>query len=185
MQDIVEQKVAAALQDKTREHAAMEQRNKALVEKEKLTDQTISQLTTEKKLLLDKVQGLSENLAYYTRNPDTKDSVRRIDQLRQEKDAEARKAAELLGEINTLSGQMEDLLAENRALRQMASVPENYGMKLDQIKLHDKDKVADFKRLIKVLQDDNYQLEEERAKLKHEIKVRAMMYSSADPQRPY
>jgi hypothetical protein len=38
----VEQKVAAALQDKTREHAAMEQRCKALVEKEKLTDQTIS-----------------------------------------------------------------------------------------------------------------------------------------------
>lgn len=131
------------------------------------------------------MQGLSENLAYYTRNPDTKDSVRRIDQLRQEKDSESRKVAELIGEINTLSGQMEDLLAENRALRQMASVPENYGMKLDQIKLHDKEKVADFKRLIKVLQDDNYQLEEERAKLKHEIKVRAMMFSSADPQGPY
>ena len=109
----------------------MEQKFKVLVEKEKLTDQTIQQMTTEKKLLLDKVQGLTENLAYYTRNPDTKDSVRRIDQLRQEKDIETKKAAELIAEINTLSGQMENMMAENRALRQMANVPENYGIKLD------------------------------------------------------
>ncbi len=47
--------MAAALQDKMREHSAMEQKNKALLEKEKLTDQTIQQMTTEKKLLLDKV----------------------------------------------------------------------------------------------------------------------------------
>lgn len=53
----------------------------------------------------------------------------------------------------------------------MANVPDNYGIKLDQIKLHDKDKIEDFKKLIKVLQDDNYKLEEERAKLKHTLKV--------------
>ncbi len=63
----------------------------------------------------------------------------------------ANKVTELLNEINTLSGQMENFMAENRALRQMANVPDNYGIKLDQIKLHDKDKIEDFKKLIKVL----------------------------------
>lgn len=31
-------------------------------------------------------------------------------------------------DINTLSTQMENLIAENRALRQMAGVPDNYGI---------------------------------------------------------
>jgi hypothetical protein len=47
--------VSAALQDKTREYSAMETKNKSLQEKEKLMDQTILQLTNDKKLLLDKV----------------------------------------------------------------------------------------------------------------------------------
>jgi hypothetical protein len=67
----------------------------------------------------------------------------------------------------------------------MANVPDNYGIKLDQIKLHDKDKIDDFKKLIKVLQDDNYKLEEERAKLKHALKVQSMMYNSSDPSQRY
>ena len=54
-------------------------------------------------------------------------------------------------EINTLSNQMENVIAENRTLRQMANVPANYGIKLDEIKLHDRDKIDDFKKLIKVL----------------------------------
>ncbi len=81
------------------------------------------------------------------------------------------KTTKLLHNINELSNRVEDLTAENRALRQMAHVPDNYGIKLDQIKLHDREKIDDFKKLIKVLQDDNYKLEEERAKLKHALKI--------------
>lgn len=88
-------------------------------------------------------------------------------------------------EINTLSNQMESFIAENRTLRQMANVPDNFGMQIDQVKLHDKDKIEDFKKLIKVLQDDNYKLEEERAKLKHTIKLQSMMYKSTDPSERY
>jgi len=36
-----------------------------------------------------------------------------------------------LHEINDLSTKVEDFIAENRALRQMANVPDNYGIKLD------------------------------------------------------
>jgi hypothetical protein len=36
-----------------------------------------------------------------------------------------------------------------------------------------------------VLQDDNYKLEEERAKLKHALKVQSMMYKSTDPSERF
>ena len=82
---------------------------------------------------------------------------------------------------------MENVIAENRTLRQMANVPQNFGISLDSIKLYDKEKVDDFKKLIKVLQDDNYKLEEERAKLKHALKIQAMMYKtdSKNPDERY
>ena len=111
--------------------------------------------------------------------------MKRIDILRSEKDAKEKKIADLLVEINNLSTYVEDFKAENRALRQMANVPDNYGIKLDQIKLHDKEKIDDFKKLIKVLQEDNFKLEEERAKLKHAIKIQSMMYKSTDPSERF
>jgi hypothetical protein len=128
---------------------------------------------------------LTEDLAFYSRNVEAKDQIRRIDQLRQEKDVESKKNIQLMNDINTLSLQMEDFIAENRALRQMANVPDNYGIKLDQIKLHDKEKIDDFKKLIKVLQNDNYNLEVERAQLKHNIKRMSMIQPTTDPTLRY
>jgi hypothetical protein len=58
------------------------------------------------------------------------------------------------------------LYAENKTLRQMVNVPDNFGIKVDEIKLHDKEKIEDYIKLIKVLQDDNLKLEKERATLK-------------------
>ena len=128
---------------------------------------------------------MTEDLAFYSRNDEAKDQIRRIDQLRQEKDVESKKNIQLMNDINTLSLQMEDFIAENRALRQMANVPDNYGIKLDQIKLHDKEKIDDFKKLIKVLQNDNYNLEVERAQLKHNIKRMSMIQPTTDPTLRY
>ena len=69
----------------------------------------------------------------------------------------------------------------------MANVPDNYGINLAEIKLYDKERIQDYKKLIKVLQDDNYKLEEERANLKHQLKHQAMMYKSneTDPSKRY
>jgi hypothetical protein len=72
---------------------------------------------------------------------------------------------------------VENFMVENRMLRKMAGVPDNYGIDLEKIKLHDREKINDYKKLIKVLQDDNYKLEEERATLKHKIKMQSMMYN--------
>lgn len=104
-------------------------------------------------------------------------------------DEKENKITGLLTDINTLSNQMEDMCAENRQLRKMANVPDNYGLDKEilKIKLYDKERIEDYKKLIKVLQDDNYKLEEERANLKHALKLQAMMYKSneSDPRRRY
>ena len=56
-----------------------------------------------------------------------------------------------MGEINTLSNLVDDMTAENRQLRRMANVPDNYGINLQEIKLYDKERIEDYKKLIKVL----------------------------------
>jgi len=76
-----------------------------------------------------------------------------------------------MAEYNKLSNLIEDFTAENTTLRQMAGVPDNYGIDKEKIKLLNKEKIEDFRKLIKVLQEDNYKLEEERAKLKHALKI--------------
>ena len=112
-----------------------------------------------------------------------RECMQRIDILRGEKDAKEAKIIEHLQFINKLSHQVEDLAAENRTLRKMANVPENYGIDLEQIKLHDREKIDDYKKLIRVLQEDNYKLEEERARLKHKIKQQSMLYKGQPSQR--
>ena len=62
----------------------------------------------------------------------------------------------------------------------MANVPANFGVDLEKIKLHDREKIDDYRRLIRELQNDNYKLEEERAQLKHRIKVMSMLYNYND-----
>lgn len=185
VQDIVQQKVSIALENERKELIRLRADNQRLQERIGITDNNNKTLNEEKKQLLDKIHGLNEDLAFYSRNVDARDTMKRIDILRAEKDSKDKKITELLHDINELSLKVEDFIAENRALRQMANVPDNYGIKLDQIKLHDKEKIDDFKKLIKVLQDDNYKLEEERAKLKHALKVQSMMYKSTDPSERF
>ena len=90
-------------------------------------------------------------MAFYSRNQDVKESIKRIDLLRREKEEKDKRINQLLGEINTLSNLVDDMTAENRQLRRMANVPDNYGIPLETIKLYDKERIEDYKKLIKVL----------------------------------
>lgn len=67
--------------------------------------------------------------------------------------------------MTDLSANLEDVLAENRVLREMSNVPDNFGLEQQKkiIKLKDRDTVFEYKRLVKILQEDNYKLEKERA----------------------
>ena len=53
------------------------------------------------------------------------------------------------------NNQMDDIITENRALRRMAGVGDDYGIDLTIIKLRDKEQMLELKRLNDLLEKDN------------------------------
>ena len=90
-------------------------------------------------------------MQFYARNADMRECMQRIERLREERDTKELRITEHLEMINGLQRQMEDLAAENRALRKMAAVPENYGFDLATIKVSAEKKIENYTKLIKVL----------------------------------
>ena len=160
---------------KLREDNDLLQKQVAMLDSDKL------QMYQREKQLQDKINGLTQDLQFYARNADTRDQIQRIEKLREERDVKELKITENLETMNAMQRQLEDLAAENRTLRKMAQVPDNYGIDLATIKLNADKKIENYTKLIKVLQDDNYKLEEERARLKHMLKQQSMMYGNNTP----
>ena len=77
--------------------------------------------------------------------------MQRIEALREEKDRKNQKITEQLELVNTLQRQLEDLATENRTLRKMTGVPDNYGIDLSQLKMDSMKKIENYTKLIKVL----------------------------------
>jgi Ca2+-binding EF-hand superfamily protein len=72
-------------------------------------------------------------------------------------------------EWNGLCDKMEDILSENRLLKELANVPANFGINIEEIKLGDRMKIEDYKAKIRILQREVDDLETERAQLKHKL----------------
>lgn len=65
---------------------------------------------------------------------------------------------------------MEDVISENRLLRELANVPaEHFGKNIEEIKLGDRLKIEDYKARIRILQKELDDIESERARLKHKL----------------
>ena len=79
-----------------------------------VVDNENKNLKVNKQQLLEKITGLEEDLAFYSRHQDVKESIKRIDLLRREKEEKDKKINQLMGEINTLSNLVDDMTAENR-----------------------------------------------------------------------
>ena len=75
----------------------------------------------------------------------------------------------LVEDLNKISDQMEDIIRENRMLRQMADVPENFGIDISKVKLGERIKIEDYKTKIRLLVHQIDELETERAQIKHNI----------------
>jgi hypothetical protein len=65
--------------------------------------------------------------------------------------------------VNYLQDQIEDFMAENKQLRDLSAVPDNFGIDREKVRLMDREKIDDYKKLVRILQEDNYELEKERA----------------------
>ena len=75
-----------------------------------------------------------------------------------------------------LSKQMEDILAENRVLREMAGVPENYGFDLNEIRLVEKQKIEEYRGRITRLEEEVEELEKERTQLRYKLRNLSTLY---------
>ena len=87
----------------------------------------------------------------------------------------------LTNNFNELCEQMENIIRENRVLRQMADVPENFGIDINKVKLGEKITIEDYKKKIRLLIHNIDELEEERAKLKHNIYFLASSFQLNEP----
>ena len=150
-EEIVAQKVSMAMENERREMVKLRQ---ATDDGKRRVDDLVQengQLRTQKGQLQDQIDNLKGDMAVLSRNQDVKDQINRVDQLRRQLEEEKQNNSKLLTQINNLSNSVSDILAENRQLRIMAGVPDNYGINLENIKLHDQERIEDFKKLIKVL----------------------------------
>ena len=84
-------------------------------------------------------------------------------------------------DYNELCNKMEDIICENRVLRQIADVPENFGIDISKINIGDRIKIEDYKAKIRILQHDIDDLETERAQLKHRIQFLANSLNVSEP----
>jgi len=74
-----------------------------------------------------------------------------MNKIRAERDSMEKANADLMKEYNKLANTIEDLIAENRDLRQKTDAPDNYGIDIEKIKLLNREKIEDFRKLIKIL----------------------------------
>ena len=70
---------------------------------------------------------------------------------------------------------MDDLIAENRVLRQMAEVPENFGINFEEIKIANRLKMEDYKSKLRYYENEVEELERERTKLRWRLRQMSAM----------
>lgn len=74
-----------------------------------------------------------------------------MNKIRAERDSMEKMNAQTMAEYNKLANLIEDFTAENRTLRQMVGAPDNFGIDIEKIKLLNREKIEDFRKLIKIL----------------------------------
>ena len=80
---------------------------------------------------------------------------------------------------------MDKIIAENRILRTLAKVPENYGFDLTQIKLGEVKQIEDFKVKIFYLEQEVKELEAERVILRARLREISTLYNKDKTSERY
>ena len=126
-------------------------------------------------------EKLQRDLIEFGKKHEAQDYIERI----KTKDLEIMKVNEerekFTRDYDELCNRMEDVISENRVLRQIADVPENFGIDISKINVGDRIKIEDYKAKIRILQHDIDDLETERAQLKHRIQFLANSLNVSEP----
>ena len=83
--------MSVALENERREMNRLRNENDTLLLKVESLDSANKTLQEAKSQLFDKIHGLEDDLAFYSRNQDVKESIKRIDLLRKEKEEKDKK----------------------------------------------------------------------------------------------
>ena len=128
-----------------------------------------------------KNEKLQKDLLDFNEKHEAQDFIEQIKRKEQEISKFDEEREKQIREFNDLCDNMEKVLEENRLLRQIADVPENYGLDISKIRLGDRVKIEDYKAKIRILQHDIDDLESERAQLKHRIQFLANSLNVSEP----
>ena len=146
----------------------LKKNNKLLSEKISLYEQMINEKDIYINKLVTENSNLKRDLVNSSKN-NGENNYSYIQKMQQEKEIINNDRNKLTEDYNKLRDQMEDIIRENRILRQMADVPENFGIDLNKVKLSEKVKIEDYKTKIRLLNHQIDELETERAQIKHNI----------------
>ena len=166
--DNIQKIIETSLAEQKEINNNLKKNNKLLSEKISLYEQMINEKDIYINKLVTENSNLKRDLVNSSKN-NGENNYSYIQKMQQEKEIINNGRNKLTEDYNKLRDQMEDIIRENRILRQMADVPENFGIDLNKVRLGEKVKIEDYKTKIRLLNHQIDELETERAQIKHNI----------------
>ena len=166
--DNIQKIIETSLTEQKEINNNLKKNNKLLSEKISLYEQMINDKDIYINKLVTENSNLKRDLVNSSKN-NGENNYSYIQKMQQEKEIINNDRNKLTEDYNKLRDQMEDIIRENRILRQMADVPENFGIDLNKVRLGEKVKIEDYKTKIRLLNHQIDELETERAQIKHNI----------------
>ena len=166
--DNIQKIIETSLTEQKEINNNLKKNNKLLSEKISLYEQMINEKDIYINKLVTENSNLKRDLVNSSKN-NGENNYSYIQKMQQEKEIINNDRNKLTEDYNKLRDQMEDIIRENRILRQMADVPENFGIDLNKVRLGEKVKIEDYKTKIRLLNHQIDELETERAQIKHNI----------------
>ena len=166
--DNIQKIIETSLAEQKEINNNLKKNNKLLSEKIALYEQMINEKDIYINKLVTENSNLKRDLVNSSKN-NGENNYSYIQKMQQEKEIINNDRNKLTEDYNKLCDQMEDIIRENRILRQMADVPENFGIDLNKVRLGEKVKIEDYKTKIRLLNQQIDELETERAQIKHNI----------------
>ena len=170
-----------AISDEREKTLKYKKENEVLQEKINYLDKQVKDNEIYIQKLQIKNEKLQKDLIVFSEKHEAQDYIEQIKRKEQEISKFDEQREKQTREYNELCDRMEEVIAENRVLRQMADLPENFGIDMSKIRIGDRIKIEDYKAKIRILQHDIDDLETERAQLKHRIQFLANSLEVKEP----
>ena len=178
--DNIQRMIENTLAEEKEKNKNLEKSNKLISEKISLYEQMINQKEDYINKLVTENNNLKRDFINLSKNTGENNSLF-IKNLQKDNEVLNNEKKRLVEEFNIMKEQMEDIIRENRVLRQMADVPENFGIDLTKVKIGEKIKIEDYKSKIRLLNHYIDELETERAQIKHNIYFLASSFQLDEP----